>query len=534
MPNYIQYSTSIPSGSLKKGNAALGITDSVAGPTSNTGWYTGINPPTGSYTVYEVAASGDPDIYCPINSTELINLVRSKGARGGNTGSVAAALAWIATQPNLLATNEVYPNIVTSGSVLMLDAQFVGSYPTTGSTWYDISGNNDNGSLLNGITYNNNALVFDGIDDNVNIESYISMSNPTTVCALINRSITSSGNQVFFGPQANDQDNWLAINSNVLQLFGTQTSDVNNFSITGNTFISSSRWYFVTGMINGPSASIYLNGNLERSTTQSFNIGGWGGQAYIGLRRLTQFPFPGKISNVQAYNKALSQAEINQNYYQAPIVTNGLVLALDAGNLVSYESGSTTTYSLTGSFSGSLINGTGYNNNNGGSWVLDGADDYISISENINPSNITVEFFYKALITSPYEYLISNARDCCGTYKGYELKIVSGYPYFQIWNSTTVAVNGTLTLANQIYQITGTYDGSQLKIYQNGVLTGTVNSTLGIGSPPSFNLAVGGMGFLPSTFNLTGNIYVGRVYNRALTQSEIIQNFNAQRSRFNI
>jgi hypothetical protein len=115
MPNYIQYSTSIPSGSLKKGNAALGITDSVAGPTSNTGWYTGINPPTGSYTVYEVAASGDPDIYCPINSTELINLVQSKGATGGNTGSVAAALAWIATQNNLLATNEVYPNIVTSG-----------------------------------------------------------------------------------------------------------------------------------------------------------------------------------------------------------------------------------------------------------------------------------------------------------------------------------------------------------------------------------------------------------------------------------
>jgi hypothetical protein len=116
MPNYIQYSTSIPSGSLKKGNAALGIADSVAGPTSTNGWYTGINPPTGSYTVYEVAASGDPDIYCPINSTELINLVRSKGATGGNTGSVAAALAWIATQNNLLATNEVYPNIVTSNS----------------------------------------------------------------------------------------------------------------------------------------------------------------------------------------------------------------------------------------------------------------------------------------------------------------------------------------------------------------------------------------------------------------------------------
>ena len=48
MPNYIKYSTTTPSGSLKKGNAALGITDEVTGPTSTTGWYSGINPPTGS------------------------------------------------------------------------------------------------------------------------------------------------------------------------------------------------------------------------------------------------------------------------------------------------------------------------------------------------------------------------------------------------------------------------------------------------------------------------------------------------------
>jgi hypothetical protein len=214
------------------------------------------------------------------------------------------------------------------------------------------------------------------------------MSNPTTVCALINRSITSSGNQVFFGPQANGQDNWMAINGNILQLFGTQTSDINNFSIPGNTFISSSRWYFVTGIINGPTASIYLNGNLERSTTQSFNIGGWGGSARIGSRGTTQFPFPGQISNVQAYNKALSQTEILQNYYQSPIVTNGLVTALDAGNLVSYESGSTILYSLTGSLSGSLINGTGYSNVNGGNWVFDGIDDYIFTQPNSGINSI--------------------------------------------------------------------------------------------------------------------------------------------------
>jgi len=218
-----------------------------------------------------------------------------------------------------------------------------------------------------------------------------------------------------------------------------------------------------------------------------------------------------------------------------PIVTNGLVLHLDAANSRSYISGSNKWNDLSGNNNnGTLTNGTTFSSENGGSIVFDGADDYVSISQNINLSNITLEFFYKALVSSPYEYLISNARDCCGPHNGYELLTVNGVPKFSIWNSTQVTVNGTSTLTNQIYQITATYDGSQLKIYQNGILTGTANSALGIGSPPSHNLAIGGMGILPSTYNLTGNIYVGRIYNRALSAAEVLQNYNSQKSRFNL
>jgi len=217
------------------------------------------------------------------------------------------------------------------------------------------------------------------------------------------------------------------------------------------------------------------------------------------------------------------------------IATDGLVLALDAANPKSYVSGSTTWNDLSGNNnSGSLINGPTFSSENGGSIVFDGVDDYVSISQNINPSNITLEFVYKASVSSPYEYLISNARDCCGTYNGYELQIVDGVPRFSIWNSTQVGVNGILTLTNQIYHLTATYEGSQLKIYQNSILTGTANSALGIGSPASYNLAIGGMGINPAFYNLTGNIYVGRVYNRALSASEILQNYNALKSRYNL
>lgn len=217
------------------------------------------------------------------------------------------------------------------------------------------------------------------------------------------------------------------------------------------------------------------------------------------------------------------------------IVTDGLVLCLDAANSKSIVSGSTTWTDLSRSGNnGTLINGPTFDSANGGSIVFDGSNDYVSISQNTNPSNITLDFVYKTLVTSGYEYLISNSRDCCGTYNGYELYTYNGRPRFQIWNSTNVGLSGTATLTNQIYHVTATYNGSQLKIYQNGILTGTANSTLGIGNPPSYNLAVGGMGYDPAQYNLTGNIYIGRVYNRALSSEEILQNYNASKTRFGL
>ena len=72
MPNYVQYSTTNLTGSLRKGNVALGVTTaSIAGPTSTTNWYSGITPAAGKYVIYKTAASGDPDIFCPQTNQEL-------------------------------------------------------------------------------------------------------------------------------------------------------------------------------------------------------------------------------------------------------------------------------------------------------------------------------------------------------------------------------------------------------------------------------------------------------------------------------
>ena len=159
MPNGIKYSITTPTGALKKSNVALGVTNNL-GPTGTTGFYSMVTPASGKYTINKVSVSGIPNFFTPQNDAELIRFARSEGATGADTGSAAAVLAWIATQPNLMAANFQYENIVTDGLILNLDAGFVGSYPTTNTTWYDLSSNGTNISIPNSNTYSGSTMNY--------------------------------------------------------------------------------------------------------------------------------------------------------------------------------------------------------------------------------------------------------------------------------------------------------------------------------------------------------------------------------------
>jgi hypothetical protein len=77
-----------------------------------------------------------------------------------------------ASQTNAGRTHIATKGIVQSGLVLNLDAGVSSSYPGSGTTWTDLSGNGNTGTLTNGPTYNSangGSLVFDGVDDYVNV-----------------------------------------------------------------------------------------------------------------------------------------------------------------------------------------------------------------------------------------------------------------------------------------------------------------------------------------------------------------------------
>ena len=320
MPNAVKYKTGNLTGSLQKGNVALGISGSL-GPTSTTGWYNGPNPPTsGLYQIIETAASGDPDIYCPQNDAELIKFARWKGATGANTGSVAAVLVWIGTQTNLMAINFQYESIVTDGLVFNLDAGFVGSYPTTGTTWYDLSGNVNNGSLINGPAYTSSysgSIITDGVDDTIQVNYSFSTLSTITINFFANSSyndqsmIWSLGSS---GPDWYISAGAMGYNSYGGDTYGLSATQISNLGLRNN-------WRLITMTYtqNSPVSNnkVYVNG-IEQSTSQqagTTNGMGFGNSInFASAFNNASYNLSATIGYISIYNRALTAAEVLQNY----------------------------------------------------------------------------------------------------------------------------------------------------------------------------------------------------------------------------
>jgi hypothetical protein len=214
------------------------------------------------------------------------------------------------------------------------------------------------------------------------------------------------------------------------------------------------------------------------------------------------------------------------------IITEGLVLALDAGNTKSYPSGSTTWYDKSGNArNGTLTNGPTYNSANGGSIVFDGVDDYVSCG---NPSIFqinqgTISAWVKTSSPgSDYRGIITKQGNC-------GLFVRDGILASYNWGTNQHITTG-INIADNIWKYvamtfttnTGSPSNNAI-IYLNG--TSVLTTTIQL-SDNTVELQIGGGGTSPQ--RISGNIAGASLYNRALSASEIQQNFNALRGRYGI
>ena len=238
----------------------------------------------------------------------------------------------------------------------------------------------------------------------------------------------------------------------------------------------------------------------------------------------------GTVAKIMIYDRSITAEESKQNYHGGPIVTDNLLYAIDAGNLASYESGSIIADNLLNWDTSVLYNGVGFNKGNGGYWTFDGSNDYIQTYLTGTYSQITYEFmgFFDD------NTLNTKSRDesVFGDWIGNSIHFGTRWSVGMHWN-----VNGTwneipatnLKYGWNHYVLVWDHINNKKLVYLNGILSDS-KTTNGNITMQDFRIGV--------ATNLNkfyrGNIPSFKIYNKALTESEVLQNFAAQRNRFDI
>jgi hypothetical protein len=220
------------------------------------------------------------------------------------------------------------PRVVTAGLVLALDAANVRSYPGSGTSWFDLSGNGNTVTLFNSPSFSNNVIVFDGINDHAKTASSLNLSSTnqltvevvfkvptiTTNVMIFEHTVDWNSNPGAFGAYTNSQgggasspttDNWIHTNS-ASNRIDFKFSNLTNF--IHSTFIYRSatltQAYENANLItnvNAPSSPV----GISSYANSFFHIGSRGGTGAFGQMEL---------STIKIYNRALTATEVLQNY----------------------------------------------------------------------------------------------------------------------------------------------------------------------------------------------------------------------------
>jgi hypothetical protein len=313
MSNTIKYSEGSESLALNKGNWWIGTGDSNKGPTVESGYWNAINPPDGGYTVYLNKETNGPSIHSITSDENLISFTNK--ISGNNYVNVAECLVYYQTQDDKLCVNREYENIVTDGLVLNLDAGHASSYPTSGTTWYDLSGGGNDGSLVNGTIFSGDSLVFDGVDDYSSCNFTIGAGD-FTFSVWIKKPTNTNNIEFVMGRYTDtvDRGAMLYFNSGTLR-FRLGGSPSGGFVESNIGNITDGIWKNITCSVTRTGNIIsYINGVPSVTTNASTQQGSIANGNFIGTLLNRDWFLSGNLAIVSSYTKALSASEVLQNF----------------------------------------------------------------------------------------------------------------------------------------------------------------------------------------------------------------------------
>jgi hypothetical protein len=210
--------------------------------------------------------------------------------------------------------------IVTNGLVLNLDAAKTDSYPGTGTTWRDLSGFNNNGTLTNGPTFSGigkqASIVFDGVDDYISSLATTSTlgltsSNGGTIVSWMNITLLSrwTGTANFTAGRNLSDFGWDIEPGNTARLWKNDLALSTGISLSSYNGI----WTMYTIASDSTNIKLYINSTLSYTTNTTGSLQSRTG-GILTLMDHWDNSVQGRLSTTQIYNRALTAQEVQQNF----------------------------------------------------------------------------------------------------------------------------------------------------------------------------------------------------------------------------
>ena len=461
--------------------------------------------------------------------------------------------------------------IVQSGLVLNLDASASTSYPGSGTAWGDITG-------IGGISTATGALPIYNTTDNGASKTTGTRSDAYASSLVLAIPMDGANNGTTFTDES-------------VNIRGSGSAKaITRFGDT-KTLTAQSKYYGSSGFFDG--TGDYLS--IASSTDFAFGTGDFSFEfwyyhisgtdrglfannsgATVGVNFLVGVSGPFRIYNGTTGNNLVdfSASPVANTWQHIAVVRlSGTVtlyvngVASGTGNWSGVNAGNTSTFSIGSAFgdarfangyiqdlrvykgvakytanftpplpnNGTLTNGPTYSSVSGGSLVFDGTNDYAQLTSKfnfgtgdfsmscwVNFSTVSGDTNYRTILSS---YASGGATDYIfGLY-------TTGVPKFSLY-APGANVNGNTTLvSNTWYNLVAVRASGIVSLYVNGILDNTPTSASGNVAENAIPM-IGRVPSASQTGYLNGNIPQISVYNRALSATEVLKNYNALRNRF--